>query len=424
VIQYPDAFTGLNFGHCRNVTVRDATFKDVVWAHAIEINASRDVLVEHCRFLGYKNAEDGSRYFSEAIQIDVPTPLSFGAFGKYDGTPSRNITVRDCYFGASGTPGTAAWAGGVGSHGAIHDVWSEDIKIVNNTFEGLTYWAVRLFKWNRCLVEGNTFLNCGGGIVMNLPTPNSESTKDKDGVQRGVSQSCRGVRIASNFIAGAAAYGGIACYGVAGTPVYDVSITDNFVYGAGTDKHAITVTWCENANVEGNIIEDARRGVYATNTKHGKMEGNKIAGIVVNGIETADCENMSIVANDIRECGFYGISLSGTARFSVQRNTVDTVSTSQHNRYDGIIVSGSNRDGSVKDNLVRKASSGNQNRYGLQIIASSQNIETSGNVLDGVSGAYINHSASSADQLRLYAPSGACFKVTVNDSGVLTAALI
>jgi hypothetical protein len=132
------------------------------------------------------------------------------------------------------------------------------------------------------IIEGGVW-DGSGGIVMNLPTPNSESTKDKDGVQRGVSQSCRGVRIASNFIAGAAAYGGIACYGVAGTPVYDVSITDNFVYGAGTDKHAITVTWCENANVEGNIIEDARRGVYATNTKQGKMEGNKIAGIVVNG---------------------------------------------------------------------------------------------------------------------------------------------
>ncbi|MDF2719802.1 MAG: hypothetical protein K0R28_6727, partial [Paenibacillus sp.] len=56
VVQYPDAYVGFNFAHCRDVTVRDATIKDVVWAHAIEINASRDVLVEHCRFVGYKNA--------------------------------------------------------------------------------------------------------------------------------------------------------------------------------------------------------------------------------------------------------------------------------------------------------------------------------------------------------------------------------
>lgn len=424
VVQYPDAYVGFNFAHCRDVTVRDATIKDVVWAHAIEINASRDVLVEHCRFVGYKNADDGSRYFSEAIQIDVPTRLSFGAFGKYDGTPCRNITVRDCYFGASGTSGTTAWACGVGTHGAIHDVWSGDIRILDNTFEGLTYWAVRLFKWNRCLVEGNAFLNCGGGVAVSTPSPNSESTKDKDGVQRGVPQAGRGIRIAGNFIAGAAAYGGIACYGDQHAPVNDISITDNFVYDAGPNKHAISLSWCQNAIIERNIVNNARRGVYADNSGLCQIEGNRIAGIAVNGIESSKSANVTVGGNDVRACGFYGISFSETSLFAIRRNTVENVSQSEHNRYDGIIVSSNNKDGSVSDNRVRKGDTGNQNRYGLNIVASSQRIETNGNVLEGVSAAYWNASSTSSDQLRLYTAAGACYKVTVDASGALTAVLL
>ncbi|MEF3306135.1 right-handed parallel beta-helix repeat-containing protein [Paenibacillus sp. GYB003] len=424
VLQYPDAYVGFNFGHARNVAVRDVTIKDVVWAHAIEINASRDVLIDHCRFVGYKNADDGSRYFSEAIQIDVPTKLSFAAFGRHDGTPCRNVTVRDCYFGASGTPGTTAWAAGVGTHGAIHDVWSSDIVIANNTFEGLTYWAVRLFKWKRCLVEGNAILNCGGGISVSTPAPNSESTKDKDGVQRGTPQAGGSIRIANNFVAGAAAYGGIGCYGDPAALVEDVSITDNFVYDAGAGKHGITVSRCRGAIVERNIVNNARRGVYVDNSAGCRVAGNRIANIAVNGIESAKSADVAIADNDVSDCGFYGISAGETSRFRIVSNTVRTAGLSEHNRYDGIIVSAGNKDGVVRDNAVRKAETGNQNRYGLQIAASSERIETGGNMLDGVSAPFRNASATSSDQLRLYAPSGACYKVTVDAAGALTATLL
>lgn len=424
ILQYPDAYVGFNFGHARHVVVRDVTIKDVVWAHAIEINASRDVLIEHCRFLGYKNASDGSRYFSEAIQIDVPTSLSFGAFGKHDGTPCRHITIRDCYFGASGTAGTAAWAAGVGTHGAIHDVWSSDISIVNNTFEGLTYWAIRLFKWNRCLVEGNLLLNCGGGITMSTPSPNSESTKDKNGVQRGTPQAGSGIRIAGNIIAGGAAYGGIGCYGDPQAMVGDVSITDNFVYDAGANKHGITVSWCRGAIVERNTVNNARRGVYVDNSAECQVAGNRISAITVNGIESAKSADVAICDNDVRDCGFYGISASETSRFRIDRNTVRSASLTEHVRYDGIVVNGSNKDGVVRDNIVRKAASGNQNRYGLQIAASSERIETGGNALDGATAPYRNNSATSADQLRLYTAAGVGYKVTVDAAGALTAVLL
>jgi parallel beta-helix repeat protein len=423
ILQYPDAYNGFNFGHARGITVRDVTIKDVVWAHAIEINASRDVLIEHCRFLGFKNAEDGSRYYSEAIQIDVPTPLSFGGFGKYDGTPCRNITVRGCYFGASGTPGTTAWAGGVGTHGAIHDVWSGNIKILENTFEGLSYWAIRLFKWNDCLVDGNTILNCGGGITVSTPSPNSESTKDKNGVQRGTPQAGRGIRIVNNTVSGAEAYGGIVCYGHEQARVEEVSIVHNTVRDAGVNKHGIATSWCRLVRIEGNIVNNARRGIHLENTADAQVEGNRVGNITVNGIESAKCRNVTIVGNDVSVCGYYGISLSETSRFGIRRNTIEAAGRLEHNRYDGIIVSTANSDGAVVENRVRQADSGNQTRYGLQIVATSQHIETSGNRLEGVSGAYRNSSPTSGDMLLLYSPTGDSYKVTVDASGVLTATL-
>ncbi|CAG7652327.1 right-handed parallel beta-helix repeat-containing protein [Paenibacillus allorhizosphaerae] len=417
IIQYPDAYVGFNFGHAANIAIRDLTIKDVVWAHAIEINASRDVSVEHCRFLGYKNADDGSRFFSEAIQIDVPTKLSFAGFGKYDGTPCRNITVRDCYFGASGTAGTTAWACGVGTHGAIHDVWSSNIKILGNTFENLTYWAIRLFKWNDCLVEGNTMLQCGGGVLVSTPSPNSESTKDKDGNQRTTPQAGKGIRIVDNVITGASVYGGIGSYGDKAAPVADLYITGNIVYETGTEKHAITASWCRSAVIERNIVYSARRGVHLENTSDSQVSGNRLESIVVNGIESSKCTGVTIDSNVVRNSGFYGILVSETTGFSVHRNIIDSASQSEHNRYDGIIVSTRNSRGSIHSNTVRKAAAGKQNRYGLQISASSEHIDTSQNILEGVSGAYLNASATSSDRLLLYSAGGSSYQLTVDETG-------
>ncbi|CAG7616164.1 hypothetical protein PAESOLCIP111_01873 [Paenibacillus solanacearum] len=424
ILQYPDAYVGFNFGHAADVTIRDLTIKDIVWAHAIELNASRDVLVEHCRFLGYKNADDGSRFFSEAIQIDVPTRLSFGGFGQYDGTPCRNVTVRSCYFGASGTAGTAAWACGVGTHGAIHDVWTSNVKIVGNTFENLTYWAVRLFKWNDCLVEGNTMVNCGGGVLVSVPTPGSESTKDKDGNQRTTPQAGKGIRIVNNVITGASVYGGIGSYGDQAAPMADLYVTGNIIYDTGTQKHAITASWCRAAIINHNIVYSARRGIHLENTSDCHVTGNRLEGIVVNGIESAKCADLSIESNFVRNSGFYGILVSETARFSVTRNIIDAVSQSEHNRYDGIIVSTRNSNGSVHSNTVRKAAASPQNRYGLQISASSEQIDTSQNILEGASGAYLNASPTSSDRLLLYTAGGTCYKLTVDAAGQLVTTIL
>jgi parallel beta-helix repeat protein len=143
----------------------------------------------------------------------------------------------------------------------------------------------------------------------------------------------------------------------------------------------------------------------------------------VNGIESAKCRNVTIVGNDVSVCGYYGISLSETSRFGIRRNTIEAAGRLEHNRYDGIIVSTANSDGAVVENRVRQADSGNQTRYGLQIVATSQHIETSGNRLEGVSGAYRNSSPTSGDRLLLYSPTGDCYQVTVDASGVLTATL-
>lgn len=420
IIQYPDAFNGINIAHANNVTIRDITIKDISWAHAIDINASSNVLVHNCKFLGYKNAADGSRYFSEAIQIDAMTKLGFTAFGKYDGTPSRNITVRDCYFGPSGTEGTAAWPAGVGTHGAIHDVWAHNIKIVNNTFDGLTYWAIRLFKWNDCIVQGNTMLRCGGGITVSTPSPNSESTKDKDGIQRVTSQAGSRIMISDNLITGTTQFAAISCYGAVQVFAQEIAITNNIVRDVFTDKTAITTSWCKNVQLQGNIVTNVRRGIYTENTLDCHVADNRIEVASADGIWLAKGSNMSVHGNDIKNCGSYGILLNEITGITIHHNVMDSVSAGEANRYDGIMLSSKVENGSIHNNTVRKAVNGNPNRYGIQITASCKNIDTFNNIVEGVSGNYRNSSTTSSDSYCLYSPNGSCFKVSVDDAGSLT----
>lgn len=420
IIQYPDAFNGINIGHASNVTIRDMTIKDISWAHAIEIDASSGVLVQNCKFLGYKNAADGSRYFSEAIQIDAMTKLGFTAFGKYDGTPSRNITVRDCYFGASGTVGTTAWPAGVGTHGAIHDAWAHDIRIVNNTFDRLTYWAVRLFKWNDCLVQGNTMLGCGGGVTVSTPAPNSESTKDKDGIQRGTPQAGSRMNISDNVITGTTQFAAISCYGADQVYAQEIAITNNIVRDVAESKTAITTSWCRHVQMEGNIVSNVRRGIYTENTLDCRVAGNRIENALADGIWLSKGSNLAVHGNTMKRCGSYGILLNEITAVTVDHNIADSVGAGEANRYDGIMLSSKVENGSIHSNTVRKAVNGNPNRYGIQITASCKNIDTFNNIVEGASGHYRNSSTTSSDSYCLYSPNGSCYKVTVDDAGVLT----
>ena len=95
----------LTFFHSHDVVIQDVTFKDTL-CHALEINSSQGIHVQHCYFLGY-NLKDIESAYKEMIQIDYAGYSGFVLAGStskskcYDGTCCENIRVNDCYFSKS-----------------------------------------------------------------------------------------------------------------------------------------------------------------------------------------------------------------------------------------------------------------------------------------------------------------------------------
>ncbi|GAA3319021.1 hypothetical protein GCM10020331_024200 [Ectobacillus funiculus] len=56
------------------------------------------------------------------------------------------------------------WGVGVGSHSTALASPYSNIQILNNTFEGMTYAAVRGHNWENTLVKGNRFIDCAMGV--------------------------------------------------------------------------------------------------------------------------------------------------------------------------------------------------------------------------------------------------------------------
>lgn len=154
------------FAHAEDLTVRDLTVLDVPGWHAIEINSSKTVRIENCRFAGF--VDTGDRAFSEAIQIDADTSAAaFPWFGPHDGTVCDGVTVEGCWVGASGTPGTRPWPRGVGSHNTSEPNRHKTIKVLACTFDHPTDAAVQTYYWDGAVIGDNVILAPGGeGIAV------------------------------------------------------------------------------------------------------------------------------------------------------------------------------------------------------------------------------------------------------------------
>jgi hypothetical protein len=129
--------------HARDVTLRNITMLDAYMFHALEINSSKDVLVENSNFLGYYS--DPKADFREQIQIDFASESALFLFAKgskcYDNTCCEDITIRGCTFDSHKSSNRIirpAASQCIGNHcqpsnGRKH----KNILIENNTFNGV-----------------------------------------------------------------------------------------------------------------------------------------------------------------------------------------------------------------------------------------------------------------------------------------------
>ncbi|WP_440969868.1 hypothetical protein ACSS6N_18625 [Peribacillus frigoritolerans] len=150
------------FAHGHNILIRDTVLKNIVGGHAIDLAGNKNVLIRNSKFLGSRSSNDD---YTEAIQIDgMISDKAFRRFGSVDFTVTKNVRIEHNYFGNSHVRNMNPWGVGVGSHSASHNRPYTNIQIIDNTFEKMTYAAVRGHNWKDILIKENQFIECAQGI--------------------------------------------------------------------------------------------------------------------------------------------------------------------------------------------------------------------------------------------------------------------
>ncbi|GIP36933.1 hypothetical protein J31TS4_02130 [Paenibacillus sp. J31TS4] len=335
-VNYPRVCNGMALAHAEHITLRGVTIKDTQSGHGIELTGVRHVLIEQCRFVGFMYT---SQYYCEAIQLEPA--LKAGFIGQAaDHTPTHHVTVQNCFFGASGTPGTVPWPCGVGAHGAYPDAYFDHIIVRDNVMENSTYWAIRPFKWRNSVISGNHLKRVGGGIFVSTPAAGSASSKDDNGVAHPV-QPASTIVIEGNIL-DQATNSGIYVEGFPEGSGDKVVIANNIM--KQMDGHFISLK-CLDTIVTGNVFEGAKK----------------------NGIVAADCTRVHIADNLLKNAAWHGIQVTTSKQVVLSSNTITNAGQAGDGAYDGLSLTGSGTDYRVIGNTVRTEQGAKKLRHGLLV---------------------------------------------------------
>jgi hypothetical protein len=424
LLNFPDGYNAIGIARGKNITIRNVEIRDVMDGHGIDMNACDTVLIENCRFLGYKDT--GSSYFREAIQIAEHSPEGFTEFGPFDYTPCRNITIRNNYFGASGTAGTTAYPTGIGHHSHYVDVYNSNIRITGNTFEGMTYAGVRSFKYKDLYIANNTFLGCENGIKLSNPTGSGTT----DG---GKPQASSNIFILNNLFKDTKKeniYGSGWEYSGVVAKIDSLIIKDNIFENQlkTSGYNNIFLSFVNNLIVQNNIAKTCHRFLSTQYTSNVEVSGNN-GGDVLNEMIFTDepdvdyrslgySKNHIIHDNTIKQTGRVGVFLQYIEEFKVTNNHLDTVAIETDNTRNGIMISTSCKNGIVSGNRVIKATTGNQNKYGIEVTPSCTNVQVFNNNVEGKTAREnISTANGNFEGTYIHSPNGTRYKMTVSDVG-------
>ena len=400
----------LNFGKASNIIIQNATFKDYSGGHVFDISGCRDMVIDNCRFIGFRPTTN--REFAEAIQIAEHTALGFEYFGSHDASICENITIQNCYFGRSGT-GATYGVNGIGTHGGTHNVFNKNIRILNNTFEHSYNAGVRAFKYDDVIIDGNIFDGCKKGVAISSVVGGSQSSHDKEGVQSNMCQSGTGYKIINNTFRNCT-HSSIDAWGQAYqddstsnySKIKDIVIENN-TFEKCTGENNISLILCSDVKIKHNTFKDLKRAIRSVLCDHLFVDGNNVDGCTLEMIyvyespsvfpfynEQGLSNHIYIRDNIVNEIGLTGIFLNGKIKHGQVNNNHLTnicVKSAISNNRNGITVSGGCEDFNVIGNRVESQESP-KNVYGVLVTNTCKNVLTSSNFGDGDGGGVYNSS--------------------------------
>lgn len=418
-----NSYNAIGLARGQNIIIRDVEIRDVRGAHAIDMNACKDVIIERCRFLGYNTdyttIGDNASYFREAIQISNHTEEGFNLFGSFDGKPCDNVTVKDCYFGKSDN--LPAYPVGVGNHGHVLGSFNSNIFVYNNMFDGLTFAGIRPFKFNDIKMYDNKFSKCEYGIRFSNP--------DGLGTGGGNPEAGKNIEITGNtFFETKVRDIYIAAWQKDGfvSRVKNIKILNNTSEGLMATTENIFLQFVDDVVVRGNTVDKSYRFVWLAYGANTNIEGNDVKNFTTESVYVIEPDvalqglghsrDVFIKGNKMKNGGrtaiLVGCALDG---FEINDNVIKDVTTETVSTRSAINISTSAKNGRAFNNKVR----GTNNKYGIEVTASTSNVQTFNNDLVGTTKPLLNDSVGGFEGTYLYSKNGTRHKLTVSDAGAL-----
>lgn len=300
----------ISFAHAENLQFRNIIIKDVCSSHGIEVNSSKNVIIEGCSFKGLQIIGDFN--YVEAIQIDLARKGAFNAFGKWDHTPCQDVFILNNICEAS--ENCEAWPRFLGSHTSTIGKYHERIVVKGNIIRNTKQWAIRLYSWRYSTIEGNILDCCAGGITIDSPnTGKPKDTIDEKGKQTGNSQCVNGFTVLGNQIRGGGSFGSaIRLSGEATGKVFEVTIAKNVI---GTCAGiGIKLEYADKVTVADNIVNAVERnGFQLKNVNDTKVQGNTLRMIGSNGISIDSSKFINVSLNNMSLIGSNGVYVTANS---------------------------------------------------------------------------------------------------------------
>lgn len=281
------AWNAFTFAKGRRVVVRDLEVRNVASYHAVEVNACDGVLIDNVTARGFLLSLP-HRVFSEAFQIDAAVSPASSDLGVWDGTHSRDITVRSCYAGP-GLDGLGPFGALAGSHARFEDRVYEGIRILDSICEGSLKYGVHAHAWRDPVIRGNILTGAGtngilvelggGGIVSgNVITATGSNAVNVTGAD--------GVIVDGNTITGTGANYGVYLSATHGTAVtgnrIEAAATAGLRFGAGATSCLASGNTIVRGRSASPVAISANAGADAVDTAvHNQLVGYTASSVTV-----------------------------------------------------------------------------------------------------------------------------------------------
>lgn len=180
------------------------------------------------------------------------------------------------------------------------------------------------YAWDRVTVQGNTFLNCSGGVAVAaiIDTKDNDTRPPGWGEPTGGSQPVSDVAVNDNTFTGSGSHAAVRFDGYPnGGRIHNVTLTGNTVNGSasyGFQGRLLRGLVCAT-----NLLTDMSLSAIRIDDSVGlSISANTFLETGSTGLYLIDTDDTVVSANSLREIGHNGLHIQGGERIRVLGNQV------------------------------------------------------------------------------------------------------